>query len=105
MPGLIFEWRGDAVADHVTRAAVEGTVETVDAAVEVARANAKVLSGAARDSLRREDSGLVVRWGYHVRYGIYIEIGARGLPGDHNLRSAGDAEYPRLASRIAGHLL
>ena len=101
---MTLRWKGDQVVRNVEVAAVAGTVETVDAAVSDAQGNTPVLTGAARDSLTRENTGLSVRWGYHVVYGIWIEAGARGKAGVHALRRAADAQYGRLASRIARRL-
>lgn len=103
---MTLEWKGDAVADRVERAAAEGTEQTVDAAVQEARHHTPVLTGAARDSLRREGDGLAITWGYHVTdeqgrdRGIWIEIGANGRPGVHALRRAADSQYPQLPTRI-----
>lgn len=105
-----FIWYGDRVAANVHRAAVEGTVATVDAALEDARQHTPVLTGEARASLRRDGDGLEIAWGYHVTdeqgndRGLFIEIGANGKPGHYALRHAGDVHYPRLAGEIARRL-
>jgi hypothetical protein len=93
-------WKGDAVVAKIERAAARATVETVDDAIADARSDTPVDTGRARDSLRRENDGLAVRWGYHVRYGIFIEIGERGRAGVHALRRAADRHYGQLAGRI-----
>lgn len=101
------EWKGDLIVAKVERAAVSAVGETVDAAVELAAGRTPVLTGEARDSLRKEGSGLSVTWGYHVLdeqghdRGIWIEIGARGKSGAHALRRSADDTYPTLATRIA----
>lgn len=107
MPGSDFEWYGDRVAANVHQAAERGTVAVVDAAVQDAREHTPVLTGEARDSLRRDGDGLDIAWGYHVTdeqgrdRGLFIEIGANGKPGAHALRHAADVHYPRLPGEIA----
>lgn len=93
-------WKGDDVVRRIERAAADATVETVDAAIEDARPETPVLTGATRDSLFREGDGLAVRWGYGTRWGIWVEIGERGRAGAHALRRAADRQYERLAERI-----
>jgi hypothetical protein len=100
----LLEWRGDLIADLVERAAAEATRETVDDAVEGARADTPVETGRARDSIRRENEGLSISWGYHIRYGIWIEIGARGRAGVHAMRRNADRAYAGLTGRIRRRL-
>lgn len=95
------QWYGEAVARRAEAAALSGTVETVEAAVDEARVHTPVLSGAARDSLRHEGAGLAMTWGYHVAHGLWVEIGAYGRAGVHALRRAADVQYAQLAHRIA----
>jgi hypothetical protein len=95
------QWFGDAVAVQAEVAALGGTVETVEAAVDDARANTPVLTGAARDSLRHEGTGLTMTWGYHVAHGLWVEIGAYGRAGASALRRAADVQYAQLGRRIA----
>ena len=102
---MTLHWNGDAVARRVETAAAQATEETVDEAVTEARGDTPVLTGAARNSLRRENDGLAVRWGYHVRYGIFIEIGSRGKAGIHALHRAADHQYGTLAGRIRRRLV
>lgn len=97
-------WYGDRVVAAVERAARIGTGEVVDDAVSDAQSETPVDTGAARASLSRENEGLVVRWGYHVRYGIWIEIGERGRAGVHALRRAADRHYGSLHNRIRMNL-
>lgn len=97
---MTLHWKGDAVVARVERDAAAAMVETVDEAVIDARAETPVLTGAARDSLTREDDGLTIHWGYHVAHGLWLEIGARGKAGLHAMRRAADRHYPRLAGRI-----
>lgn len=40
------------------------------------------------------------RGSFDVAYFIFLEIGARGRPGNFMLRRAADQEYPKLAERI-----
>lgn len=96
-------WKGDEIANRWELAAAEGMAETVDEAIADARVDTPVLTGAARDSLTREGDGLAIRWGYHVRYGIWIEIGERGRAGVHALRRAADHQYGSLVERIRSH--
>lgn len=108
---MTLEWRGDIIVRKIEARAAEATVTIVDRAVDDARGDTPVLTGEARDSLRRENEGLSVVWGYHVvdEYGndrgIWIEIGARGKPGAHALRHAADVHYPDLAGEIARGIL
>jgi hypothetical protein len=97
---MTLTWKGDAIVAAVERDAAAATVETVDDAVLEARGHTPVETGLARDSLTRENDGLAVRWGYHVSYGIWIEVGARGKAGIHALRRAADHQYAKLAGRI-----
>jgi hypothetical protein len=97
-------WRGKEVAAKVKRAAEEATVETVDVAVVETQANTPVLTGRARDSVARDNEGLSVTWGYHVPYGIWIEIGARGRTGVHAMRRGADRAYAGLVGRIRRRL-
>jgi hypothetical protein len=99
--GRLVEWHGEEIARRVELAAVRGSVEIVDDAAAEAAANTPVLTGAAKASVARENVGRVIYWGYHVPYGIWIEIGARGRAGVHALRRAGDAHYGRLTAAIA----
>lgn len=104
---MSLEWRGDAIKAKVHQAAAEATTETLEAAIDDARINTPVLTGEARDSLRRDNDGTDQTWGYHVvdeegrDRGIWIEIGANGRSGHHALRRAADNQYPRHAGRIA----
>jgi hypothetical protein len=102
--GRLVAWNGDAIARDIERAAREGTVATVDAAVDMARPNVPVETGRARDSLRREGDGLDISWGFHVAYGIWLEIGEQGRAGLHILRRAADATYGSLVSRIRSRM-
>ena len=46
------------------------------------------------------------RWGsFNVNYFIFLEIGARGRPGNFMLRRAADQEYPKLPERIKARFL
>ena len=101
---MTLQWRGDIVAARVEHAAAEATRETVDDAVEGTRADTPVDTGRARDSVRRENDGLAITWGYHVRYGIFIEIGSRGRAGAHAMRRNADRAYAGLVGRIRRRL-
>jgi hypothetical protein len=97
-------WKGDAIVARIERAAEAATIETVDEAISVAAPNTPVLTGATRNSLRREGDGLSQRWGYHTSYGIFVEIGSRGRAGAHALRRAADRAYGHLVRRIREHM-
>lgn len=97
-------WHGEEVYARVVEAAKVATEETVDEAIVDTQANTPVLTGAARASVRREGGGLSITWGYHVAYGLFIEVGERGRAGVHAMRRAADKNYARLAMRIRGHL-
>lgn len=97
-------WKGDAVVARVERAAAGAMAETIDEAIADARPDTPVDSGRTRDSLRREGEGLSLRWGYHTRWGIWVEIGSRGRAGVHALRRAADHQYGRLTERIRRRL-
>lgn len=97
----MLEWYGDRVAAKVVRAASGAMATVVDGAVDEARANTPVDTGAAQASLGREEqAGLEAKWGYHVPYGIWIEIGSRGRAGVYALRRAADHHYPRLTGEM-----
>jgi hypothetical protein len=98
-------WKGDAVVRHVEIAAAGGMSETVDAAIEEARPETPVNTGATRDSLHRDGEGLRLRWGYGTPWGIWAEIGSRGHAGAHALRRAADRQYARLPARIRRRLV
>ena len=104
MAGPLLEWYGDRVERAVVAAAGRATTAIVDDAILDARRDTPVLTGAAARSLEREGEGLDVAWGYHVPYGLFIEIGANGRTGHHALRRAADTHYPRLAGRIRREL-
>jgi len=94
-------WHGDEIALRLERAAAEATEATVDAAIEETQAGTPVETGRARDSVRREGSGLAITWGYHVGYGLFIEVGEQGRAGHHAMRKAADHQYAQLPERIA----
>lgn len=101
---MTLQWRGELVVARIERAAVAATRDTVEAAAAGTRADTPVLTGRARDSVRRENDGLAITWGYHVPYGIFIEIGARGKAGVHAMRRNADRAYAGLAGRIRRRL-
>lgn len=98
MSGLT--WRGDVIVRQIESAAERQTARVVDRALETAKADTPVLTGDARESLRRESAGLAITWGYHVGYGVFIEVGSEGRAGHHALRRAADIHYPELAPGI-----
>jgi hypothetical protein len=67
-------------------------------------------TGTAEGSLRMEPArrhGRIFRGlfgSFDVAYFIWLEIGARGRPGDHTLRRAADAEFPKLGARLRARL-
>lgn len=92
-------WFGDRVAAKAEAAAVAAARQVVDDAIPDAVAETPRLTGAAAASVRREDEddeGRRIRWGYHVAYGIWIEIGANGRAGVYALRRAADTHYGRV---------
>lgn len=95
------EWYGDQLKArmHVARTLAAGDV--ADNAIGEAGPMTPVDTGRARNSLAVERRGTAAIWGYHVGYGIWIEIGARGRAGVHALRRAADRTYGRLSGRIA----
>lgn len=103
----MLDWRGELVAAHVEAAAIDAAEAVVDDAVEEARDLTPVDTGRARDSLRREDSGLTIHWGYHATnergfpYPLLLEIGQSGRTGHHALRRSADRHYPRLVPEIS----
>lgn len=100
----MLDWRGEQVARAAMRAVTASAEAAVDRAVDEARSNTPRDTGAAAESLERETGGARIVWGYHVRYGIFIEIGDRGRAGRHALRRAADSHYaeivPGAASRF-----
>lgn len=96
----MLEWHGDRIRDRISNAADGAVEETVNEAVGEAAIHTPVETGRARDSLAVEMENGRATWGYHVRYGIWIEIGARGRAGVHALRRAADRTYGRLPERI-----
>lgn len=99
---MTLTWHGDRIVRAIEASAERQTHRVVDAAVEQTKANTPVLTGAAKDSVRKESSsGREVVWGYHVGYGVFIEIGWSGATGNHAMRGAADATYPALAPGIA----
>lgn len=102
------EWNGDRIVANIIGAAERATPEIADQAAAEARANTPVLTGEARKQLERTGEGLDVAFGYvdlpderGEDRGLYIEVGANGKPGHYALRRAADANFPRLAGRIA----
>lgn len=98
---MTLEWRGEEIVQAIERAAGRSAERVVDRAIEFVEANTPVDTGRARDSVRRESGGLAIVWGYHVGYGIFIEVGEQGRTGHHALRRAADLYYPTLAPAIA----
>lgn len=92
-------WYGDRV-ERAAIAAVTGAArDVVDLAAADAAENTPRRTGEAARSVRREEDdegGTRIRWGYHVPYGIWIEIGANGRAGVHALRRAADSFYGRV---------
>jgi len=109
----MLDWRGESVARAAMDAMVDAAEEAVDDAVAESAANTPVLTGEAAGSVRRESRESLelvdpstlkparIVWGYHVRYGIFIEIGDRGRPGQQALRRAADSHYPRILPMAA----
>lgn len=105
-PEATFEWYGDEVARAAVDAAEAAAIEIVDAAVEEAKRRTPVDTGAARDSIHRENTGAEIVWGFHVEHGFYIEVGANGRAGRYPLRGAADVTYaglPAAAARRFGY--
>lgn len=94
------EWHGDEIKARIHKAADAEVQVTAEDGVREAAVNTPVLTGEARDSLAVEMDGSRATWGYHVPYGIWIEIGDRGRAGAHALRRAADRVYPGLGERI-----
>lgn len=99
-------WRGGEIQKKIQQAARRGIDETLARCVPIAKANTPVRTGTAQGSIKFEPAivkgnRVVGRWGsFNVRYFIWLEIGARGKPGRHMLRSAAAREYPQLKARI-----
>lgn len=100
------DWRGPEVERRTVNAVVKGTDKTLEDAARDAQAMTPVLTGAARSSIQvwpasrhgNEVAGQMGSAG--VRYFIFVEIGARGRPGVHMLRRAGDRAFPQYPDNV-----
>ena len=103
---MAFIWNGDKIKKKVGRAAEFGVNATMAACVLRAKFNHpgwKNITGTAEGSIRiaefakRVGKAVVGKWGsVAVNYMIWLEINHGSA-----LRNASDAEYPKLAARIA----
>lgn len=104
---MTLDWRGDEIARAMHQAEEAAVEATLDEAVELARQDAPVRSGALRDGIQRlgavegDEAGAAGAWGGSAPYTFFVEIGTRGRAGVHMLRRAADRAYPRLSARIA----
>lgn len=97
--GRLESWNGERIVGAIIESAGRSRDRVIEErCVPDAKAETPVDTGTARDSVRHEGGGV---WGYHVRYGIFIEVGAEGRSGHHALRRAADTHYPELAPMIA----
>ena len=105
--GFRLDWKGDQIKKRLLNAARQGIDETMADCVVEAMKNTPVDTTTLQGSEEFEKAvirGDVVsgRWGsYDVEYAFYVEVGARGRPGENMLRDAADKEYPKLKKRIA----
>jgi len=104
-------WRGDDVVADVERATRLALTETAAACVAVAQVNAPVDTGFMKNTLEHGEVREVAVGTYSIQWGnstadytLWQEIGSNGRPGRYFLRGAADAEYPKLAGRLQGHL-
>jgi HK97 gp10 family phage protein len=99
-----FQWNGQRIAAALQAAIEDAMQDTADAAVEQARARARVDTGAMRDSIAAEVSptpeGVQMTLGIGVDYGVYHELGTSRIQARPMIRPAIDAESPKLAMRI-----
>jgi hypothetical protein len=104
MPPIDLEWKGDTIVAKALHAAGQAMDAVASDWEHDAAADTPVLTGAARDSVFVEGTGLDRTMGYGVPYGIFIEIGANGRAGHHALRRSGDRHFGQLAGRTASRL-
>ena len=98
-------WNGDKLKKRARNASEEATEQTLAAAVERARGLAPVRTGQYRDSIAVtgvdvEEDGTSGGFGATAPHAFFVEVGARGNPGQHVLRRAADAEFAQHADRV-----
>lgn len=106
----ITRWYGPAIVTKTQAAAREGIDETTASAVLMAQDIAPHDTGFMASTIEAEPAieeggKLVGRWGnWTALYTLWQEIGSQGRAGRYFLRRSADAEYPKLASRIASRM-
>lgn len=107
------EWNGVRISNRVAGAALRAIDDTTAAASLSARQHHgwRNRTGTAEGSIRPEPARQVgpahfrgLFGSFDVNYFIWLEIGARGRPGDYTLRRAADAEFPKVGDRFAAHM-
>lgn len=106
-------WNGDNLERRLRKAALAAIDDTTAAAALYARQNHPGWhnrTGTAEGSIRMEPARDVggrqyrgLFGSFDVDYFIWLEIGARGRPGDYTLRRAADAEFPHVLRRFRAH--
>lgn len=107
--GSKLNWRGEEIKAKFKEAARVGIDQTTAACVNHAKSNHtwKNETGTLEGSLQMRPAvieGETVRgkWGsFTVHYAIFQELGTAKMPPRPYLRPAADAEYEKLAGRIA----
>lgn len=109
MPSRL-EWHGDQVKKHLSSAAAAGMNEFTDAVAEAARrdhpgwqsqtgeAERSIKAIPARDAAGDGVTGAV---GYGIARGLFLEVTARGHPGDRTVTRAVERLGSSLGRRIA----
>ena len=109
IPGFRLDWKAAAILKRERNASRLGIDDTLVKCVSEAKRNwnvRQVVTGTAQGSIMFQPAEIhgervTGRWGsFDVDYFIWLEIGARGVPGDFMLRRAADQEYPKLPERI-----
>ena len=109
--GFRLDWQQAGIIAAERNASRLGIDDTMAACVPIAKRETPVVTATAQGSIGFEPAQVlgqrvVGRWGSRgVNYFIFIEVGARGLPGKFPLRRAADQEYPKLPERIKARFL
>lgn len=108
---MSLKWNGDEVEAKASRAIRWGIDKTMSECVRSAKAQLYpghgYVFGILQGSIQMRpavalSTGVAGRWGsFDVEYARFIEEGSGRFPGYGYLGSSTDAEYPKLAGRIA----
>jgi hypothetical protein len=107
------DWHGEDVSERTGEAVQAAMNDTTAAAAIFSKGNHpgwNNVTGTAEGSIRgdpaRKDGDVwrALFGSFDVNYFIWLEIGTRFHEGDNTIRRGADAEFPKLAERIAKYL-